>query len=80
MYQQHQIRDILETLRASRASQLDTDRQRLQSVAHAIAASRHKVEPVIYRVVDNRTGLVKGWRRPHLAACRLASNLDFEAA
>lgn len=83
MHQQYQNRDILETLRASRASQLDTDHQRLRSVARAIAASRHKVEPVshnFYRVVDNRTGRVKGWRQTHLAACRLASNLDAETA
>lgn len=83
MYQQHQNRDILETLRANLATQLDTDRQRLQAVAHAIAASRHKVEPVsrnLYKVVDNRTGRVMGWRQTHLAACRFASNLDAEVA
>jgi hypothetical protein len=69
--------DVLNALH-QRSVMATADFYRLANVARPVQPPRFKVEPTgmhMFHVIDRITGKVKGWRREHLEACRLADSL-----
>lgn len=69
--------DVLNALR-QRTTMATADFFRLANTSRPVQPPRFYVEPTgmhMFHVIDRFGGKVKGWRREHLDACRLADSL-----